>query len=260
VLAFGGGYNTSLGSFHYIGNSGNMYHQLPGQIAAGQQRISNQIADFSGMGWEPSGVGDIINQQFVGESPLTGGVAPSGLSFSSSLPAELSFVSTGASIVGEGLVGVGNFHSFKLYQQGVRKGLNGNYRLTGRNLSLFKNHPMTSATRPMSGFSGLGRGFYRSGFYLTGATIAYDSYLLSQGQISTGRYSYHTGTSSLALYVGYTAGGPAGIVAGAAAFGFEYWYDNFLMWHMEELSNGLGRMEHQMKKGWYPGRGWYPSR
>ncbi|RNC83390.1 MAG: hypothetical protein ED557_11915 [Balneola sp.] len=44
------------------------------------------------------------------------------------------------------------------YKQGYRRGLDGNYKLTGRNFSLFKDMKMTANTRP---YTGLGRGFPR---------------------------------------------------------------------------------------------------
>jgi hypothetical protein len=120
---------------------------------------------------------------------------------------------------------------------------------------------MTSATRPLSGFSSVGsRISSYGGTILTGASIGYDTYLLTNNNISVGRYTYHTRTSSLALYSAYVYGGPVGFSIGTAAFGIEYWYDNFLMWYLEELGNGLGRIEHQMKKGLYSGSGLYPRR
>jgi hypothetical protein len=49
------------------------------QHAANTQSINELVAGFSGMDREPSNYGDfIINQQFVGESPLANGVASSG--------------------------------------------------------------------------------------------------------------------------------------------------------------------------------------
>jgi hypothetical protein len=44
-----------------------------------------------------------------------------------------------------------------LFNQGFRKGLNGNYRLTGHNLSLFGNQQMTSVTKPLVNVSRYGK-------------------------------------------------------------------------------------------------------
>ena len=59
IPAFGAGYNTNFGQFHYINNSGNIYPGLENKIASGQQGISNQIAGFSGMGRK---VGDWLSE------------------------------------------------------------------------------------------------------------------------------------------------------------------------------------------------------
>jgi hypothetical protein len=48
------------------------------QQAQGMNSINQQLAGFKTTSWQPLGFGDIINQQFVGESPLTGVVTLSG--------------------------------------------------------------------------------------------------------------------------------------------------------------------------------------
>lgn len=44
----------------------------------------------------------------------------------------------------------GSLNSERMYAEGIRRGLSGNYPLTGRNLSLFREAPMTKATIPIS--------------------------------------------------------------------------------------------------------------
>ncbi|WP_317126315.1 RHS repeat-associated core domain-containing protein [Chryseobacterium sp. 3008163] len=52
---------------------------------------------------------------------------------------------------GAALSGVkGTLNSERMYGEGIRRGLSGNYVLTGRNLSQFRTAPMTSATVPIS--------------------------------------------------------------------------------------------------------------
>ena len=70
IPAFGAGYNTNFGQFHYINNSGNIYPGLENKIASGQQGISNQIAGFSGLGMPADDNWSAPTSQFVGQSPL----------------------------------------------------------------------------------------------------------------------------------------------------------------------------------------------
>jgi len=59
------------------------------------------------------------------------------------------FFGTGATL--SGFAGI--VQSENMYAQGIRRGLTGNYQLTGRNLSQFGRMPMTSATAPVSGLA-----------------------------------------------------------------------------------------------------------
>lgn len=47
-------------------------------------------------------------------------------------------------------VAKGTLNSERMYAEGIRRGLSGNYPLTGRNLSLFRDAPMTKTTVPIS--------------------------------------------------------------------------------------------------------------
>nr|WP_321485470.1 toxin TcdB middle/N-terminal domain-containing protein [uncultured Draconibacterium sp.] len=76
--SFGFGYNSENGTFHYIGNSGNIYHNDPGSNAntVVNGAINNARAEYYAYhNWEPAGLDNILNQQFVGTSPLAEGVA-----------------------------------------------------------------------------------------------------------------------------------------------------------------------------------------
>ena len=74
IPAFGAGYNTNFGQFHYINNSGNIYPGLENKIASGQHRINNDILSFSGMGMPAEDNWSAPTFQFVGQSPLANGV------------------------------------------------------------------------------------------------------------------------------------------------------------------------------------------
>ncbi|WP_425551456.1 RHS repeat-associated core domain-containing protein [Chryseobacterium oranimense] len=55
------------------------------------------------------------------------------------------------------LAGVaGGLNSERMYEEGIRRGLSGNYTLTGRNLSLFGKMPATEASLPISKFTKFG--------------------------------------------------------------------------------------------------------
>jgi hypothetical protein len=82
VPNFGVNYNTTFGTGFSVGENPAYYPGYENKIVDGQRNISNQIAGFSGMGANTDspifGNGDIINQQFVGESPMAYGVATHG--------------------------------------------------------------------------------------------------------------------------------------------------------------------------------------
>ncbi len=80
--AFSVKYNPVVASANYHpsnntwSNTQASAQNLVKQQASGMNSINQQIAGFSGgTSWQPMGFGDIINQQFVGESPLRGEVA-----------------------------------------------------------------------------------------------------------------------------------------------------------------------------------------
>lgn len=128
---------------------------------------------------------------------------------------------TAMGVFGEGMWLMGENRAISLYNQGFRRGLSDNYQLTGRNLSLFGNQPMTSATRPFIGwntFGTIGKGLSNTGTYLSGASAIVDTYMYSQGKLNGVRYSYHMiGTGSSLAALSYL-GGPSGAAVGGLFF------------------------------------------
>lgn len=60
----------------------------------------------------------------------------------------------------------GTLNSEQMYAQGIRRGLSGNYQLSGRNFSLFREAPMTKATIPMSKVGQWAGGMGEASFYV----------------------------------------------------------------------------------------------
>ena len=60
----------------------------------------------------------------------------------------------------------GTLNSEQMYVEDIRRGLSGNYQLTGRNLSLFREAPMTKATIPISKVGQWAGWLGRNSFYL----------------------------------------------------------------------------------------------
>jgi len=137
-------------------------------------------------------------------------------------------IGTGLGFVGEGFWALGEYKSVSLYKEGFRRGIEGNYKLTGRNLSLFGNQLMTEATKPASRLNIAGQlGKYASdlGTLLSLGALAYDTYLLSTDKLSTARFSYRAvGTGSSIAVASYLSG-PYGAVLGLGFTGIEKTYD-----------------------------------
>lgn len=106
-----------------------------------------------------------------------------------------------------------------------------NYLLTGRNASQFAGYGgLKTLPRYFSTFT-KAASYTSVGLGIAG--LAYDGYLVSQGQMSVGRAAYHTTGFVTSLWVGASVGalygGPVGAVAGFAAsfafYGAEVMYD-----------------------------------
>jgi hypothetical protein len=109
----------------------------------------------------------------------------------------------GASAAGS-LFDVGaDLHSLAMYSRGIRGGVFGNYQLAGRNLSLFKNARMTSASNPISSIARWGG---RLGFATAGFGLVMDG---------IGVYNYYQDPNS----VNAVHPAKAGLNAGMSAYG-----------------------------------------
>jgi hypothetical protein len=69
----------------------------------------------------------------------------------------------------------GSLNSEQMYAEGIRRGLSGNYQLTGRNLSMFREAPVTKATMPISKvgvWAGIiGKGAFGAGLVMDGIGV-----------------------------------------------------------------------------------------
>jgi len=141
--------------------------------------------------------------------------------------------------------------STELYGRGFRLGIAGNYQLRGRNLNLFKDAPMTDATRPLTKITGLGRTVSGLGRATAGVGLVYDTNLLFRGRISYGRWGYRTGVTGGSFLAGSSFGGPAGLTVGLIGTTAEVGYDLF-RYLRKELSIKIGATEAAMRRGWIP--------
>jgi hypothetical protein len=160
-------------------------------------------------------------------------------------------LSMGLSLAGEGMWLLGENRSTSLYQQGFRRGLSGNYQLTGRNLSLFGNQPMTSATKPLAGLTNVGKGLSNFGTGLAVAGAVVDTYKYSQGDLSGARYGYHLTGTGASIGAAYSLGGPYGAAVGGLFFlGEKAWDMTQPM--RDEISRQYWQFESALRSGWRP--------
>ncbi|WP_375585540.1 RHS repeat-associated core domain-containing protein [Cyclobacterium xiamenense] len=160
-------------------------------------------------------------------------------------------IGTIPSLAGEGMWLLGESRSTSLYQQGFRRGLSGNYQLTGRNRSLFVNQPMTSATKPLTGLTNFGKGLSNFGTGLTVAGMVIDTYQYSQGELSGARYGYHLTGTGASIGAAYFLGGPYGAAVGGLFFlGEKAW--NMTQPMRDEISRHYRLFENALRSGWKP--------
>ncbi|GMQ30632.1 RHS repeat-associated core domain-containing protein [Algoriphagus confluentis] len=161
-------------------------------------------------------------------------------------------------VFGEGMWLMGENRALSLYNQGFRRGLSENYQLTGRNFSLFGNQPMTSATRPFTGwnsFGTIGKGLSNTGTYLSGASAIVDTYSYSQGDLNGARYSYRMIGTGSSLTASYYLGGPSGAALGGLFFLGEKAWDmtrpirNEISSQFWKFHNDLN---NALRNGWRP--------
>ncbi|WP_317126316.1 RHS repeat-associated core domain-containing protein [Chryseobacterium sp. 3008163] len=123
------------------------------------------------------------------------------------------FYGTGAVLTGF----AGIVQSQSMYTQGYRRGLSGNYQLTGRNLSQFGKMPMTSATAPISK---LARGAKIAGHFSFGLGVITDVGGIMTGKVSFGKAILNTGFG-----VAGNWGGSIGASLSTVYFGVDNFYN-----------------------------------
>jgi len=134
-----------------------------------------------------------------------------------------------------------------LYRQGFRRGINGNYLLTGRNLSLFSQEIMTSNTAPITTLGRFGKGLGFGGTTF-GALSAIDNGIaLHKGKISISRFGYRItgGGVSLGLSL-MKGGGPLGFLVGAEVYSFEKGYDKIA----PQVQSSFDQFYRALINGW----------
>ncbi|GAA5102639.1 DUF6443 domain-containing protein [Chryseobacterium ginsengisoli] len=127
----------------------------------------------------------------------------------------------------------GAVQSQNMYSQGIRRGLAGNYILTGRNLSQFGKMAMTDVTIPISRIGRIGKFIGHTSFYLgvTFDAIGVRNYMKdpnSPNSVHPGKAAYNTVMGAFGNW-----GGVPGAVLSTGYFGVDAFYDDG--W------NGVGR-------------------
>ena len=115
-----------------------------------------------------------------------------------------------------GFAGVVDSHS--MYSQGIRRGISGNYQLTGRNLSQFGKMAMTDATQPVSN---LARNSRFVGHLSFGIGVISDIGGMATGQVSVGKALINTGFG-----VAGNWGGSIGSSLSTVYFAVDNFYDD----------------------------------
>lgn len=110
----------------------------------------------------------------------------------------------------------GAVQSRNMYTQGIRKGISGNYQLTGRNLSQFGKMTMTEATKPITRIGKFAKFAGHGSFYLG---IAFDTAGIINGDISIGKGLLNTGFGALGNW-----GGSNGAAISIVYFGVDNFY------------------------------------
>jgi RHS repeat-associated protein len=170
--------------------------------------------------------------------------------FGGSMPS-LGDFGTGLNLAGEGARLLGENRSTSLFQQGFRRGLDGNYQLTGRNLSLFGDQPMTSFTKPISKLSSFGKTLSGGGTALSVVSLGFDVADYSSGNISGSRLGYRATGTGVSIGAVYLLGGPYGAAAGGLFFLGEKTWD-MTQPMRDEISRQYWQFENALRSGWRP--------
>jgi RHS repeat-associated protein len=122
----------------------------------------------------------------------------------------------GTSAILTGFAGVVQSHH--MYSQGIRRGIYGNYQLTGRNLSQFGKMAMTDTTTPISKIGKIGK---IAGHFSFGLGVIFDMGGVATGKISVGKFILNTGMGALGNW-----GGSNGASIATVYFGVDNFYDD----------------------------------
>ncbi|WP_081873933.1 DUF6443 domain-containing protein [Chryseobacterium sp. JM1] len=148
------------------------------------------------------------------------------------------FFGTGAALSGF----AGAVQSEQMYTQGIRGGLSGNYALTGRNLSLFRDMPMTKVSMPISQLARWGG---IAGRVSVGFGIAADSYMWYNGKISGAKFGVNT---SVGVW-GLTG---VGTIPAIFYFGAESFVTGGFEGFMNGAEKGYSETRDVLGPGWRP--------
>lgn len=246
VPDFNVGYNSSEGSFHNIGNSGNIYHRNQFDPAQNAVNSINEMRNFhaysqgSQAQWNNHINHSISN---VSLSLPAYDLAATNGGGDWHPPMALKEVGSAASYA-SGAIG--------LTQIGMLE-----YRMSLPIMSKIGTFGTFSST-----YRGLGvasKTLGRTATYIGAPlSIGLDYSAYRSGDISLGRFGYRTGSLGVSIGTGAAIGGPWGAAAGAAvggiSVGAEYIYDNFLVPLGNEIQYQIWNFENAIRNGWYPGR------
>ncbi len=208
--SFGGVYNDT----HWTGGGGSMDYSLLDGIRNewAKRGIYTTISKNGYMSWWTGGAEGDANtaQEMVGHMMKLGESASNNW-YSLAGKGNWFFGTAG---VLSGTAGVIDSHN--MYSQGIRRGIAGNYQLTGRNLSQFGKMPMTDATIPVSKIARVAKTVGHASFAL-GFTV--DLIGVTTGEISPGKFLLNTGFGAAGNW-----GGSIGASLSTVYFGVDGFY------------------------------------
>ncbi|WP_367916105.1 RHS repeat-associated core domain-containing protein [Leadbetterella sp. DM7] len=162
-------------------------------------------------------------------------------------------IGTGLGFAGEVFWALGENKSADLYKEGFRRGIEGNYKLTGRNFSLFGNQPMTEASKPLTNLTKigkLGKNASNVGTMLSvGSLLAFDIPSYNEGSISASRLGYRVLSTGSSWLVASYVSGPYGALLGAGLTGLEKVYDGTKPTR-KEIRNSYDQFKRTLTSSW----------
>ena len=217
IPAFGAGVNSANGSFHYFGNSGNIYHNSPGNNASAvvNGAINEARAEYYAYhNWEPYGLDNVLGQQFIGLSPaLT--MNPSSNGNGKGLLDKINFIAGFKATV----ISIG--YEARLQRLSMYRPLTGMFERSGSSLWLSASKVSNAAKGFGAGTVGIGIGYD----YLIGVP-RYQRGIRDGWVVSPQKAAINTGVSLYSLkfaphlgivYFGYEAFYPGGFLGASQA-------------------------------------------